>query len=55
MTNLDSRSTSKTSFINNDTITTNKDGTTLNEKSALSQALIDKGRNTPTEDTDTTT
>jgi len=55
MTNLDSRKTSKMSFINNTNITTNKDGTTLNEKSALSQALIDKERKTPTEDTDTTT
>jgi hypothetical protein len=55
MTNLDSRKTSKMSFVNNTNITTNKDGTTLNEKSALSQALIDKERKTPTEDTDTTT
>ena len=55
MTNLDSRKTSKMSFINNTNVTTNKDGTTLNEKSALSQALIDKERKTPTEDTDTTT
>ena len=55
MTNLDTKLTHKHSFINNDTITTNKDGTTLNEKSALSQALKDKERKIPTEDTDTTT
>ena len=55
MTNLDSRSTSKHSFINNDTVTTNQDGTTQNEKSALSKALVDKERKTPDEDKETST
>ena len=55
MTNLDSRSTSKHSFINNETVTTNQDGTTQKEKQALSQALKDKERKTPDEDKETTT
>ena len=53
MTNTDQRSTSKLSFVNNDTVTTNQDGTTQNEKSALSRALIDKERKTPAQDKET--
>ena len=53
MTNTDQRSTSKLSFVNNETVTTNQDGTTQNEKSALSQALKDKERKTPTQDKET--
>ena len=53
MTNTDQRSTSKLSFVNNETVTTNQDGTTQNEKSALSRALIDKERKTPAQDKET--
>jgi hypothetical protein len=39
--------------VNNETVTTNQDGTTQNEKSALSRALIDKERKTPAQDKET--